>query len=129
MRVSGKAVEYYNLTEISPVTQVIIYVGGILVLLMFGVLLTDRPLMPDKKDSPIYYLVGGALGLILLAGLQYFIVHVPWQTVQIVGEPANDVRPLGRLLITQYLLPFELAGLTLLLCLIGAAYLVRRRER
>jgi NADH:ubiquinone oxidoreductase subunit 6 (subunit J) len=36
---------------------------------------------------------------------------------------------LGELLFSDYLLPFELAGMTLLLCLIGAAYLVRRQER
>jgi len=111
------------------VTQVVIYVGGILVLLMFGVLLTNRPLMPDKKDSPIYFVAGGGLGLILLVLINFLILKTPWATVAVTKEPASEVRALGHLLVSQYLLPFEVAGMTLLLCLIGAAYLVRRRER
>lgn len=111
------------------VTQVVIYVGGILVLLMFGVLLTNRPLMPDRKDSPIYFVAGGLLGLVLLVMINFLILKAPWTTMPIVAEPPSEVRALGHLLLTKYLLPFEVAGMTLLLCLIGAAYLVRRRER
>ena len=43
--------------------------------------------------------------------------------------PAGNIREMGRMLFGSYLLPFELAGMTLLLCLVGAAYLVRRREK
>jgi NADH-quinone oxidoreductase subunit J len=111
------------------ITQIIIYVGGILVLLMFGILLTNRPLQRDQKDSPALYAVGATVGLFLLALIESIIVLVPWPMATALSEPASDVRPLGRLLITKYLLPFELAGMTLLLCLVGAAYLVRRRER
>ena len=111
------------------VTQIIIYVGGILVLLMFGVLLTNRPLQPDRKEPPSLYLMGAGLGILLLVVLEGIIVTTPWRVASAIASPPSDVRPLGRLLLTDYLLPFELAGMTLLLCLIGAAYLVRRRER
>ncbi len=111
------------------ITQVIIYVGGILVLLMFGILLTNRPLQQDKHQSPWIYALGAILGLLLLALTETIIVSIPWGTAAALVEPQTEVRPLGRLLITHYLLPFELAGVTLLLCLVGAAYLVRRRER
>ena len=111
------------------VTQIIIYVGGILVLLMFGILLTNRPLQREQADSTWLYAMGSALGLLLLAMLESIIVLAPWRTAETLRDPASDVRPLGQLLLTKYLLPFEVAGMTLLLCLIGAAYLVRRRER
>lgn len=111
------------------ITQVVIYVGGILVLLMFGVLLTNRPLQRDPKDTRWLYAVALVLGALLLGVLARVILIVPWSVAGTMSMPPNDVRPLGRLLITTYLLPFELAGVTLLLCLIGAAYLVRRRER
>ena len=111
------------------VTQIIIYVGGILVLIMFGILLTNRSLYPDEQDYALRYALGAVLGLLLLAVIEGVIVMVPWVTAATLAEPASDVRPLGRLLITKYLLPFEVAGMTLLLCLVGAAYLVRRRER
>jgi NADH:ubiquinone oxidoreductase subunit 6 (subunit J) len=110
------------------VTQVIIYVGGILVLIMFGILLTNRSLLPEQQDSSFRYVTGALLGVFLFVVIEIIIVNVPWTIAGTLAEPASDVRPLGRLLITKYLLPFEVAGMTLLLCLVGAAYLVRRRE-
>lgn len=122
---------YYVLLGSSflAVTQVIIYVGGILVLLMFGILLTARPMRHDPKDTPWPYVLAGVLSLLLFAMLVYMIWAIPWRAGLIQNAPANDVRPIGRQLLTTYLLPFEVAGMTLLLCLVGAAYLVRRRER
>lgn len=112
------------------VTQIVIYVGGILVLLMFGILLTNRPLQQEQTESKAAYVATIGLGMLLLALLTFFIVSTPWTIVPTGGTtPPSDVRPLGRLLVGQYLLPFELAGTTLLLCLVGAAYLMRRRER
>lgn len=111
------------------VTQIIVYVGGILVLLMFGILLTLRPLQRDQEESPWMYALGAAISLSLLALIEMIIASVRWPVAQVLTEPANEVRPLGKLLLSTYVLPFEVAGMTLLLCLIGAAYLVRRRER
>lgn len=112
------------------VTQVIIYVGGILVLLMFGVLLTNRPIEAMHDHLGWKALMGAGVGAALLAlVLGRIIVMTPWVTAPEPGVPEVVVRPLGHLLLSNYLLPLELAGMTLLLCLIGAAYLVRRQER
>ncbi len=108
------------------VTQIVIYVGGILVLLMFGILLTNRPLQHDDGAGKLY-IASGIAGALLLGVLVHLITSVQWAP-RIFVEPASDVRPIGRLLLSHYLLPFEVIGVTLLLCLIGAAYLVRRRE-
>ncbi|WP_319589248.1 NADH-quinone oxidoreductase subunit J [uncultured Desulfobulbus sp.] len=124
---------YYVLlgSDFLAITQVIIYVGGILVLLMFGVLLTNRPLERAQKGTLKLYLAGGLAGAgLLVLVLFQIIMTTPWKMAAgPLAEPQSNLRPLGIKLMTQYLLPFELAGLTLLLCLIGAAYLVRRRER
>ena len=111
------------------VTQVIIYVGGILVLLMFGVLLTNRPLERVQRGTGRLYLIASAVGAALLALLMYLTLATPWKQVTPLTEPAESVRPLGLMLLNEYLLPLEVVGVTLLLCLIGAAYLVRRHER
>ncbi|MBN1866855.1 NADH-quinone oxidoreductase subunit J [Candidatus Sumerlaeota bacterium] len=112
------------------ITQIVIYVGGILVLLMFGILLTNRPLQREKADAGRLYLVAGAIGAVLFLGvLVHVIVAAPWAVGVAPGAPAGDVRPIGRLLFDRYLLAFEVAGMTLLLCLVGAAYLVRRRDQ
>jgi len=109
------------------ITQIVIYVGGILVLLMFGILLTNRPLQREQAGAGLQYLLAGGVGVFLLSVLSFVILTAPWP-IQRPVEPANDVRVIGRLLLSHYLLPFEVAGITLLLCLIGAAFLVRRRE-
>jgi NADH-quinone oxidoreductase subunit J len=111
------------------VTQIIIYVGGILVLIMFGILLTNRPLQRDLSYSPGLYALVCVGGLALLGIIEAVVALVPWKQAQLIQTPTSDVRPIGHALLTTYLLPFELAGVTLLLCLVGAAYLARRRDR
>jgi NADH-quinone oxidoreductase subunit J len=87
-------------------------------------------LQREQKGAGWLYLTAGAIGAALLFGVLVRIIGTgPWVEVQNLTEPKSEIHVLGKLLITKYLLPFELAGMTLLLCLVGAAYLVRRRER
>jgi NADH-quinone oxidoreductase subunit J len=123
---------YYVLlgSDFLAITQVVIYVGGILVLLIFGVLLTIRPLERPQRGATRLYLLGGAAGAAMMAGVLWTIIRrTPWPVAATLADPAPTTRVLGRMLLGEYLLPFELAGMTLLLCLVGAAYLVRRKER
>ena len=123
---------YYVLlgSDFLAITQVIIYVGGILVLLMFGILLTNRPLERAHKDAGRLYLVAMLAGAGLFFVVLFRVVmSAPWSRSAKLPEIQSILPGIGRLLFADYLLPFELAGMTLLLCLIGAAYLVRRRER
>jgi NADH-quinone oxidoreductase subunit J len=110
------------------VTQVVVYVGGIVVLMLFGVLLTNRRLedLASFAHRPRWLaLVLGAAMLSVLVGI---IWSGSWHTSQI--KPLEGTtRPLGYLLLQDYLLPFEFSSLTLLIALVGAAYLVRSRER
>lgn len=112
------------------VAQVVIYVGGILVLLMFGILLTNRPLEIARRPDSIWLTAGTGLAGLLLMGVLLRVIMTTglWTT----DEPVpleTTVFALGRELAGEYLLAFELAGIALLLCLFGAAYLVRREER
>jgi NADH:ubiquinone oxidoreductase subunit 6 (subunit J) len=111
------------------VTQVIIYIGGILVLLMFGVLLTDRPIGKPRGNFRLRYLLGSIVGALLLYNVfGRIILQTRWPIAEEIAEPRETIRELGRILLGEYLLALEISGMTLLLCLIGAAYLVRRRE-
>ena len=112
------------------ITQVIIYVGGILVLLMFGVLLTHRLFERPGRGYWRFYGVSIAIGAVLLIGVLGRIVLIaPWTKAANLAMPEPTTRLMGNLLLTDYLLPLEVVGLLLLLCLLGAAYLVRRQER
>jgi len=135
------------------VTQVIIYVGGILVLMLFGVLLTNRSIATLRLEtSRSHFIAAGITGAIFFALLLVVISHTTWKyesskapsLVETIGtttpDPApkpllkdkNELSPttaeIGANLLTKYLLPFEISSMTLLVALLGAAYLVRRRE-
>jgi NADH:ubiquinone oxidoreductase subunit 6 (subunit J) len=111
------------------VTQIVIYVGGIMILLVFGISLTHRSLARLKIDSMSNYLVGGAIGLGLFT-LLFVLIHFSFSgtSPSELAVPEPTTAPIGQLLLTNYLLPFEFASITLLMALIAAAYLVRRKD-
>lgn len=106
--------------------QVLIYVGGILILLLFGVMLTQRIYDLNLKTETHQVLPGAAVALAVFAALIAVIFRTPWRNLGIVVEGATT-ETIGRLFLTRYILPFEAASLLLLVALIGAAMLVRGR--
>ncbi len=127
----GMAGYYFLLgADFIGIIQVIVYVGGILVLLLFGVLLTSRSLdqIQEPQHSASLGVVVG-VSVLLLAGLVFAIVSNPWIRIAAPAIPQETTQSIGRLLLTDYLLAFEFSSVTLLAALIGAAYLVRRREQ
>ena len=107
------------------VTQILIYVGGILVLIIFGIMLTHRITSVRLSHSSMQRGIGGAIVLMIFVGLTSMIFRAPWYRVAAV-EPQETVRQIGRLLMVDYLLPFEVASVLLLAALMGAALLSRK---
>jgi len=111
------------------VTQVIIYVGGILVLLLFGILLTNRAPIVLGLTTRRTYLLGVVAGAVVFAILIAAIHGMGGALESRLPEPKPTTESLGRLILGRYLFPFEFASLTLLAALVGAAYLVRRDDK
>jgi NADH-quinone oxidoreductase subunit J len=109
------------------ITQVVVYVGGILILLLFGVLLTHRTIETLELETRGTYVLGILGGLLLYGVLHYFLFSASWP-LPLVKPLEPTTAGIGQLLLNKYLLPFEVSSLTLLIALIGAAYLVRRRD-
>jgi NADH-quinone oxidoreductase subunit J len=108
-------------------SQVLIYVGGILTLIIFGVFLTARiSTMDIPQQTHQRY-----LALIPVAGmavvLTYGMFTTPWAGVVQATEPTT--KSLGVLLLTTYLVPFEVASILLLAALVGAMMLARPRSQ
>ena len=107
-------------------TQVLVYVGGILVLILFAVFLSNR-ISDVRLNNPTHFrLPAAVICLVLFGVLSYTAVSTPFEV-----KPAGylpTTADIGELLMTRYLLPFEVASVLLLAALIGAA-LVSRPER
>lgn len=105
--------------------QVLLYVGGILVLILFAVMLTHR-----IADVEITNRAVGRIPAVLLVGVfGFLLVQVIRETSWGKAEGAAylpTASKIGELFLEQYLLPFELASLVLLAALIGAAVLSRK---
>jgi NADH:ubiquinone oxidoreductase subunit 6 (subunit J) len=110
------------------VTQVVIYVGGILVLLLFGVLLTNRNLEELLVRNRRPYFLATVCGIVVIGMLCLIFQNSHWIS-SAKPNAQGTTKAIGTLLLRNYLLPFEFSSVTLLAALIGAAYLVRRRER
>ena len=108
-------------------TQLLIYVGGILVLLLFGVMLTHKLYDLDLRSEVTQFLAG----IIVASALFVFLVVVAMRTQWATGPgrlPSVTTAEVGRLFMGQYLLPFEAASILLLVALMGAAMIVRRKK-
>lgn len=105
-------------------TQMLVYVGGILVLILFAVFLSNR-ISDTKLSNPTHFRIPAFLACLALFGLlSHTAVTTPWAVKTGVGF-APTTASLGRLLMTKYLLPFEVVSVLLLAALIGAALLSR----
>ncbi len=112
------------------VTQLVVYVGGVLVLMLFGVMLTNRETGAAYPVSRNKYFMGGIIsGGAIFGVLSYLLIKN--QSVfpeSIKSAEGSTVKILGVGLMSEYVLAFEVAGLLLLMALIGAAVVAGRKE-
>ena len=108
-------------------TQMVIYVGGILVLLLFGVMPTHNLYDLNLKSETYQFVPALAVVAIVFGVLATVMLRSRWYA----GEPMAPeptTAAIGQLLMKDYVLPFEVASILLLIALIGAAKIVRRRS-
>ncbi len=103
--------------------QIIVYVGGVAVMVVFGVMLTSRQLaaqlLPKRWETAWLAVVA----VILLAGLIQAILSGEWSSH--LQSRLPGVKNLGVSLLGRFIGPFELVSILLLVVLLGAAYLAR----
>ncbi len=107
------------------VTQLLVYIGGVLVLVLFAVMLTSQ--IGDVKISNVSFgLPGGVLLFVATAPLLVVVaVGTPWK-LRFAPRLAETTADIGNAFLKQWLLPFELASLILLATLIGAIVIARK---
>jgi NADH-quinone oxidoreductase subunit J len=106
--------------------QMVIYVGGILVLLLFGVMLTHTLYDLNLKAETYQFWPALSVVIAVFALLVAFMMRAHWPVL--VQQPVvPTTASIGELLMKDYILPFEIASILLLIALIGAAMMVRRK--
>ncbi|RFZ90502.1 NADH-quinone oxidoreductase subunit J [Mucilaginibacter conchicola] len=129
------------LADFVAVTQVVIYVGGILVLILFAFMLSGKEAL-DKveeqsskfislKNAPALFLAGLFVVIMLNVVFKAEVDNLPWihraiETHNVMPVDGTGINEIGVNLMTRYLLPFEVISILLMVALIGAAHLSRR---
>ena len=103
--------------------QVLVYIGAISVLLMFALMLTHQVMKCSLKQttSQVWIAVPVTIGLLVVL-VRVFVLH-DWGYTPEAVQPTTGI--IGRALMTDYLFPFELASVVLLVAMIGAIVLAK----
>jgi NADH-quinone oxidoreductase subunit J len=120
--------------EFLAMILVVVYVGAVAVLFLFVVMMLDIDFTELKSGAQQYILVGAGVGIVLLleligsASLWTFSVASPGELAQRTPTTISNTAALGRILYTDYIYYFQIAGLVLLVAMIGAIVLTLRRR-
>lgn len=131
----------FALADFVAITQIVIYVGGVLVLMIFAFLLSNKQILdnPDNKTSFIglHHLPGIVIAILFLVVIGWSISlanvdHLEWikrSASNTLKTSDNTTHYIGINLMTRYLLPFEVVSVFLLMALIGAAHVARKDRK
>lgn len=120
--------------EFLALTLVLVYVGAVMVLFLFVVMMLDINIESLKKDFTKYIPVGLLVGVVLIIqlsmvlGPRYFGTEDTPQPVLHAADYSNT-KEIGRVLYTDYLYPFEIAAVILLVAIIAAIVLTMRKRK
>jgi len=105
--------------------QVLIYVGGILVLILFAIMLTHRIAEVHLTNRSVGKIPALIVTGLVIALLVTTILESSWNKADNVAHDPTTAQ-IGELFLKEYLLPFELASIVLLVALIGAVVISRK---
>jgi NADH-quinone oxidoreductase subunit J len=114
------------------IVQVILYVGGIMVLFVFVIMLVNLDVSMRQMQFNRQSFVAGTLALLLAAQFLYAIWAVRSPGALRLPAPAAEMAPknteaVADALFSHYMLPFEIASILLLVAMIGAVVMAKRR--
>lgn len=133
------ALYVFALADFIAVTQVVIYVGGVLVLMLFAFMLSNKEVLSGLQSLQTGFRMNHLAGLLVALGFLFLLgtlinvtdlLSLPWiKTLPEIGQNDNTIHLIGINTMTRYLLPFEMVSVFLMMALIGAAHLARKEKR
>lgn len=132
----------YALADFVAVTQLVVYVGGMLVLMIFAFLLSSKTILNTSvmaKTSLVglHHVPGLMISLLFFLILFITIYQANPEEISWIRNAGgntlvasdNTIHAIGVNLMTRYLIPFEIVSVLLMMALIGAAHLARRTKK
>jgi NADH-quinone oxidoreductase subunit J len=111
--------------EFLAAVQVLIYAGGVVLLIPFAIVLSEK--ITGKKLSETHTQKAPGLFIaVIFLGLFYSISFTFFSIFKLIGNPPQNTPTIGKLLLTKYLLSFEVASVLLLVAILGAVVFVKR---
>ena len=107
--------------------QIIVYAGAVMVLFLFVIMLLNLQTDPHENQKPSLRLAAGLGGAVLIVELFLLLTRAPTQE-SVVSLPENfgTIQALSEKLFTDYLIPFEVTSILLLVAAVGAVVLAKR---
>jgi NADH-quinone oxidoreductase subunit J len=107
------------------VIQVLVYAGAVMVLMLFVIMMLNlREETLQREGSLLTWLIAGLIGLVLVVAVVPPFPRTPAGTLK---PEFGTIEAVGSQLFTVYMLPFELTSVLLLIAIIGAVILAKRR--
>jgi NADH-quinone oxidoreductase subunit J len=129
---AGVAAQFIILAaEFVAVTQVLVYIGAIMVLMLFGIMLTRASIGREVSLTNSNWVVGAITAVVLLGVMGYALVDafgddaLPRNT-QVPADGSSNTAALSDAIFSQFLIPFEVVSVLLLAALVGAIVLARK---
>lgn len=128
---AGVAAQYILLaSEFIAATQVLVYVGAIVVLVLFGVMLTRAKLGQDANLTNDYWYVGAITGVMVFGVMAYALLDYygdePLDQANASTQLVGNTEQVSDAIFSQYVVPFEVISVLLLAALVGAIVLARK---
>jgi NAD(P)H-quinone oxidoreductase subunit 6 len=105
--------------------QFLIYVGGVLIVILFAIMLTRGIQDVRVSNASISLVPATTLGAMMAVLLSIIAWRFPWK-MKAPAEIISTVEPIGTTLLQKYLVPFEVLSLLLLAALVGAVMIIRK---
>jgi NADH-quinone oxidoreductase subunit J len=129
---AGVAAQFVILAaEFVAVTQVLVYIGAIMVLMLFGIMLTRSRIGRDVDMTNSHWWVGLITALVLVGVMGYALIDyfgddpLPAER-EITAVNGSNTATLSDAIFSQYLIPFEVISVLLLAALVGAIVIARK---
>ena len=117
--------------EFVAAVQVLVYAGGIVVLFLFLIMLVNLKEALTGPRLRVHAVVSGAIGAAVMAQILYVYSRGEFRAAAAATAPAlaaeGNLQAVGKALYTDYVLPFEIASVLLLVAMIGAIVLARQK--